>query len=163
VSRLTARPADREQILANLRRLHQIAALPTDIKRAAQNAEDAFRSGVIPAINVMQHSDLWTGNVLKAPSRPGFIVIDWASARLDGAPFFDLIKFALSVRWSRRMGRKEIAETSQILGCEPKHALPYVLSGLGALHAELEHFPEQSFIRLGEEKVRAMGLLGFNS
>ena len=150
----TVAPADPSKLAANALRLQQIAAMPGFIKAAAEKAGDAFRSGRMPAIQVMQHGDLWIGNVLKAPS--GFIVIDWPGARMDGSPFFDLIKFALSIGASKTTLNREIASTSKILGCNMRDAPAYVLSGLGALYTELEHFPEWRFLELCQRKMSAM-------
>jgi hypothetical protein len=152
----TATSANLRKILANTRRLQEAPAIPASIKTAAETSYNEFRSGKITPIQVAQHGDLWTGNILKAPSKTGFIVIDWGGAKIDGAPFFDLITFALSVGASRSVLRREIASHCKVLGCNPRDALAYVLSGLGALHSELEHFPEGRFLDLCKQNFYAL-------
>jgi hypothetical protein len=142
--------SETSRFVANLERLQEVAGVPQPIKIAADKASKAFRAGDIPAVQVVQHGDLWTGNILKAPSKTGFIIIDWAGARIDGAPYFDLVNFSLSIGASRSKLRREIAEHSRLLGGDPRHALAYVLSGLGALHIDLEHFPESCFLEMCE-------------
>jgi streptomycin 6-kinase len=156
VASQTATPADSTTLITNVRRLQQVPAAPTFVRMAAEKAEHDFLSGKLPPIRVLQHGDLWTGNILKRGPRTGFIIIDWAGARFDGAPFFDLVKFALSVGASRSTMRREIFAHSQLFGCRPPDALAYVLSGLGALYSELEYFPERKFLDLCEQKLHAL-------
>lgn len=156
VASQTAKSVDLPKLLANLQRLQEIPAAPTSIKLAAENAWKSLSSGEAPPIQVVHHGDLWTGNVLKTSSTTGFIVIDWAGARIDGAPFFDLVTFALSVRSSKSTLSHEISAHSRLIGCDPRHAPAYVLSGLGALHSELEYFPERNFLLMCEAKLRAL-------
>jgi hypothetical protein len=138
------------------RRLQDIQTMPSFIKIAAEKACDAILLGKIPAIQVLQHGDLWIGNILKAPSKSGFVVIDWAGARFDGSPFFDLVKFALSVGATNSKLRQEISMHSKIINCDPRYARAYVLRGLGALHRQLEYFPERDFVLLCERKLHAL-------
>jgi phosphotransferase family enzyme len=156
VAAQTAKTADLPKLLANLQRLQEIPAAPTSIKLSAEKAWKSLSSGEVPPIQVVHHGDLWTGNVLKTSSKTGFIVIDWAGARLDGAPFFDLVKFALSVGSSKSTLSHEIAAHSRLLGCDPRHAPAYVLSGFGALHSELEYFPQSNFLNMCEQNLRAL-------
>jgi hypothetical protein len=159
VASQTVTKADVGRLIFGLERLRQVAGLSRLIGIAAAAAADGFRAGDIPALQIVQHSDLWSGNILKAPCKPGFIIIDWAGARLDGAPFFDLINLAISVGASRSKLRTEVMVHSQMLGCDPRHALAYVLSGLGALHLDLEHFPESRFVALCERKFHALQVI----
>ena len=159
VASQTAKSADLSKLLANLQRLQEIPAAPTFIKLSAEKAWKALSSGDVRPIQVVHHGDLWTGNVLKTSSKTGFVVIDWAGARVDGAPFFDLVKFALSVGSSKSTLSHEISAHSRLIGCNPRDASAYVLSGLGALHSELEYFPERDFLHMCEDKLRALQTL----
>jgi hypothetical protein len=147
------------RFIHNLRRLQSVSGLPEPIGLAASIAGVGFRSGEIPPVHVGQHGDLWLGNILRTPTRAGFTIIDWAGARLDGVPFFDLVRFALSVRASMSRLRREIFNHSRIVGCSPDHAVAYILSGLGALHRELEYFPESAFLILTRQKFDVLNNL----
>jgi Phosphotransferase enzyme family len=152
----TATAVNPSILIEDTRRLQDIPAMPNFIKIAAEKACDAILLGKIPAVQVLEHGDLWIGNILKAPSKSGFVVIDWAGARLDGSPFFDLVKFALSIGAPKSRLRKEISMHSKIFNCDPRYAHVYVLRGLGALHRQLEYFPEGEFVSLCERKLHAL-------
>jgi len=155
----TLQPADPVRLANNALRLCQIDRIPSEIKIMAKDAAEAFIDGRTPAIQIAQHGDLWIGNILR--SGRGFVIIDWPGARVDGSPFFDLVKLALSVGASRSAIRSEIVRISNVLGCAPIAATAYVLSGLGALHSELECFPEASFIQLCVQKVSLLSSILF--
>ncbi len=152
----TVGPADVHTMAADLERLAELKTLRPALREEARAARAALLAGTLAPIGVLQHGDLWIGNVLEAPVAPGFVAIDWPGARLDGAPFFDLVKFADSIGARPGTLRREVAAHAALLGCRPDDALAYVLCGLGRLHAELELFPEPSFIALCERKVHAL-------
>jgi hypothetical protein len=163
VAAQSIKPADRAVLAAQAARLESLAALPLPIRNAAGRARDAFLSGAVRPVHVLQHGDMWLGNILLAPTRMGFIVIDWPGAALDGVPFYDLLKFSASVGASKPKLGREIAAHAAIAGCNPNDASIYVLSGLGRLHRELEYFPEASFVELCKQKLRALGLAGIET
>jgi hypothetical protein len=152
----TVKSADPAKLLDNVQRLLDVGSISASVKAAADKAQRRFCTGEIPPVEVVQHSDLWIGNILKGPSKTGFIVIDWAGARTDGSPYFDLVKFALSTNVSKFKLRNEIAAYSKVCGCDPRDATAYVISGLGALHSNLEYFPESEFIDLCQRKLQAL-------
>jgi hypothetical protein len=142
------------EMAAHAEHLAGVSALPDALRDLAARASEGLSSGEIPSVSIMQHGDLWIGNILKARSSTGFVVIDWPGAKLDGVPFFDLVKFCLSIGASSTTLRREIAAHSEIIGCFPEHVLSYVLCGLGRLHSELEHFPEARFLDLCNRKAQ---------
>lgn len=152
----TVCPSNEVTQIANLERLQHVSGLARPIKIEALKAAEAFRKAHIPPMAVVQHSDLHLGNILRAPTSRCFIVIDWAGARVDGSPYFDLVKFSLSLGASKYRLRKEIEAHSKLLNCEGSCAMPYVLSGLGALHSQLEYFPKARFLVLCERKFSAI-------
>jgi hypothetical protein len=156
VASQTVKPADRSAMAEHAARLQGVAALPSSIKSAAEAAERAFLSGKVPALHVLHHGDLWRGNVLRAPSKTGFIIIDWAGAKIDGVPFFDLVKFGRSIGASRSRLRREFAAHGSVLGCHPSDALPYVLCSLGRLSSELEYFPETMFVEMCKQHFQTL-------
>ena len=155
----TAKPSDASIIVANLDRLQTIPGLSEETRRAAAGGCAEFRLAKIPSLQVAQHGDLWTGNILRASSRTGFTIIDWAGGRPDGAPFFDLVTFGLSIRTFRSRLAREIIKYSHLVGCAPQHALSYWLGGLGALYKELEFFPEDHFIKMCDQTCSTLRTL----
>ena len=158
----SARYSDASSFVDNLEKLQNMPTLPAEIRRAAQRGCRAFRQGEIRPVQVAQHGDLWSGNLLRAPLKARFIVIDWAGATLDGSPFFDLVRLAISLGVSERKLRRAIINYGHSVNCASSDSLSYVLSGLGALLRDLEHFPASRFVKLCEEKWSALHRL-FNA
>lgn len=143
---------DARQYAAFVERLCHVPGLSNAVKAAAQLCCRAFLEGDVPPYSVLQHGDLWLGNVLKAPSKTGFMIIDWAGATLEGLPFYDLVSFGCSIGASAKKTRGLIEKYRRAVPCDSGMAMSYVLAGLGQLHQDLEHFPESRFIALCEQK-----------
>jgi len=152
----TVTAANPAKLAENARRLQSLASAPKSVRIAAEKAGDAFVTGAVPALQVLQHGDLWPGNILWAPTETRFIVIDWPGARPDGSPFFDFFQFATLVGASKYTLYRQLKAYCQSVGCTPCNAHAYLLSALGALHVELEHFPENSFFTLCERLLNAL-------
>jgi hypothetical protein len=133
--------------------LLSVDALPQEIKDLAKRAAEEFSADRIQAATVAQHDDLWPGNVLKAGNSLGFIVIDWAGGRLDGAPYYDLVKWASWCRFSPKATRDALKTYGEKIGLPAATALPHTLAGLGFLHTHLEYFPEHRFVELCKRSV----------
>jgi hypothetical protein len=152
----TLRQRDPLQLASYIERLIRVCELPEHIKTAANAARLDCLAGRIEPVRVLQHGDLWIGNVLRAPTVAGFVVIDWPGATLDGVPFFDLVKFACSIGASPRRLRRYISQYGAMVGCNVNTAMPYVLAGLGRLYLELENCPKDRFLSLCEQKISAL-------
>lgn len=144
------------QLVSYVERLLSVSGLPDHIKASAIVSRSGFLTGEIAPIMVLEHGDLWIGNVLRAASPTGFIVIDWAGATGDGLPFFDLVRFACSIGSSSNQLRRLLRRYGDLIQCSSATAMPYILAGLGRLHLELEHFPESGFLALCQQKVNAL-------
>jgi len=141
---------------AHLQRLLNVPGLSDSVRASAEGAQRAFQTNEIAPLSVLQHGDLWIGNVLRAKGRREFTLIDWAGATTDGFPFFDLVKFACSIGATAKEMRQLVERYSAAVHCASRTAIAYVLAGLGRLHGELEHFPEERFIALCEQKCGAL-------
>jgi hypothetical protein len=145
------------QLASFVEELISVSSLPEYIKSLAVVSRLGFLTGEIAPLSVLQHGDLGFWNVLRAPSQPaGFIIIDWPGATVDGSPFFDLVKFASSIGATPKQLLQYLQRYSDSIECNAAMALPYILAGLGRLHLELEHFPENRFIALCEQKIGAV-------
>ncbi|MEQ9258496.1 MAG: phosphotransferase [Roseovarius sp.] len=135
------------------RALHYLARVEGDTahsdaaRRCAGEAAGRIAQGHWAPVTCVQHSDLWLGNVMLAPegARGGFRVIDWAGARLEGYPFFDLGRFAISCGTSGARLRRAIMEGLRACDSACPGITPYVLCALGQIGDDLEHFPEAMF------------------
>jgi hypothetical protein len=152
----TLHTGEASESVALIDRLLSVPGLSNEIRASAEVCRLGFLSGEISSLRLLQHGDLWLGNILKAPNPRGFMVIDWAGARSDGFPFFDLVKFGCSIDASAKEFRQLLENYCQSIHCSPAIALPSVLAGLGQLHQELEYFPEQQFIALCDRKFAAL-------
>lgn len=141
---------------ASLERLLTVPGLSDSLRTAAQDAQLAFQRNQIAPVSVLQHGDLWIGNVLRAEGHREFALIDWPGATTEGFPFYDLIRFACSIGVAPNEMRQLVERYSAAVHCAPGTAMAYLLAGLGKLHEELEHFPEQRFVALCEQKASAL-------
>lgn len=133
--------------------LHYLALLegdtwhPDQVRSKAADAAGHIEKGNWSPISCVQHSDLWLGNIMRPPrgAAATFSVIDWPGARLDGYPFFDMCRFAISCGTSQARIRR--AAAAGLRECDPasRRLTPYVLCALGQIQDNLEHFPETMF------------------
>jgi hypothetical protein len=107
--------------------------------------------------HVLMHGDFWMGNVLmdrlvdehaRAGWADRFVVIDWAGSELRGYPFYDLVRFSLSVGMTPRALRAEVTRHSNVLGVDSLDAMSSLLSALGHLAIHLECFPMEQYLRM---------------
>jgi hypothetical protein len=103
------------------------------------------------------HNDLWKGNIL-LPSCDDvldnhpfpFFVIDWRGSRIDGFPLFDLVRLAMSLKFSARELRRELMHCCESLGCEFSDAPYFVATALGEISSRRDQFPVQAFLGMAE-------------
>jgi|tagenome__1003787_1003787.scaffolds.fasta_scaffold20958280_2 hypothetical protein len=126
---------------------------PDNLRRLAVNALAHVQTGSLRPVTVLQHSDLWLGNVLlprketaTARDRYGFYLIDWGGANLAGIPFLDLINFADSVRLNHTRLKRELARHCRLLQCTLADAMLYLIVALANIGTRLEHFPECRYL-----------------
>lgn len=133
--------------------------LSTDMQRCAADALDSLAAGRWYPSCCLSHNDLWKGNIMVPsdlrtretgkfhPGR-GFRVIDWAGSRVDGIPFFDLMKFCQSFQVPRYYTRRAILTHCRILDCTMSDARFYLISALALLGQNLDQFPRSAYIHL---------------
>ncbi len=139
---------------APLQHLISLTMLSESLRAAAKEAEDRLRRRAwVPKV-VLSHGDLWKGNILlrseTKPNEHRFVVIDWAGAELQGHAIYDLVRLAQSLRLHRRGLGREINRHCGVLGCEVIDAKSHLLSALGHLGMNLEHFPVEAYARTAE-------------
>lgn len=149
----------------NLQRLADDEGFPRPMRDLAQEGAASLVAGKWVPHFVFEHADFWMGNVLwpqrdRGPAaRLGkypFTLIDWAGAHPDGYPIVDLVRFAGSSRTRPGTLRRELQRHARLLGCDLGQTAYPVLASLGHLGANLEHFPRERFLELGNRMYRTL-------
>ena len=139
-----------------LQRLASLEGLAPSVRDSATLALRRLRDGAWQPRYVLMHGDFWMGNVLIHPIdshghvawADRFIVIDWAGSELKGYPFYDLVRFAMSVGMTPRALRAEVVRHCQALGVDFRDAMSSLLGALGHVALHLECFPMDQYLRM---------------
>lgn len=167
VTAVTCRPVAEDQLEPAYRRpleaLARDEAMSEGLRGAAATGLRRLADGSWQPCFVLEHGDFWLGNVLYPRLRfnreghtRGFVLIDWAGARLQGYPFYDLLRLALSSGLRPAQLRKEALLHCASLGCEPGDAFSYLVAGLGASGLDLGHFPPDRYHAIAETAYRTL-------
>lgn len=140
-----------------LRRLAEDVELPAELRELGRNALERLDAGAFSPRQVLMHNDLWLGNILiddrNVTGRAGrawaerFVIIDWPGAVIEGYGFYDLLRFAQTIKLSGDSLAREVRAHCGIFGCEPADARSHLSAALGWLLINLEHFPKPAFAR----------------
>ena len=110
---------------------------------------------------VLSHKDPGYGNVLIPRDRTyrdrfprGFILIDWAGAIVRGYPFANLLRIAQTSRMSASVLRAELVRHCNILSCETRDIMPYLLAAVGFVGANLGYFAEDDYLSMYEKTIQ---------
>jgi len=131
--------------------------LPRAARQEATAAIARLKHGAWQPTRCVMHGDLWRGNFMLPPSRENpqrhgaaedFRVIDWAGARLDGYPVFDLARAAESLAFPPRVTAAALRDHCKVLQCEPRDVMGYVLAALGAIALAPGHFARRNLVDL---------------
>jgi hypothetical protein len=165
VTRITAHDLDADQlgerVSAPLERLIADSRLPDDMRRDGETALARASSGQWRPKLVLAHDDLWKGNILLPRDRAsrrttayGFHLIDWAGAQIQGFAFWDLAKLGAALAFPTRWAKREFRLHAELVGCEPRDALSYLLVGVADLGGRLEHMPVDAYVESSKRAHR---------
>lgn len=141
------------------------------IRRCAEKFLERIESGAWCPKAVLQHGDLWTGNILlrqksdRGIRNPhGFVVIDWGGSSYPGQPVRDVFRYCISARAHPKRISDEIDAHMEILDSDRVDALGYILAGLGSVGLNPGYFPDEVFASACEiDYTRAISLIGLCS
>ncbi len=152
-----------ERVRDPLQRLVGDERFSGEMRRDAEAALVRIASGQWRPRFVLAHDDLWAGNILlprdrssRRASAYGFHLIDWAGAQISGFAFWDLTKLAASLSLPRPWARREIRLHADLLGCQPRDALSYLLLNVADLGGRLEHMPVERYVEESKRLHRAL-------
>lgn len=127
--------------------------MAASVQKAAGEILARIESGAWRPQGVLEHNDLWTGNLLLpgnaehgAGNRHGFLVIDWAGSSFPGRPLFDVVRFCKSAGLSHGRLSNELDAHLDIVGAVRSDILGYMLAGVGSVGLNLGHFPEERYL-----------------
>lgn len=139
----------REFYLEPLACIADMEELQHPIRQSARDARSRLDAGSWEPRCCLVHGDLWEGNILLPArrnfGRPEFAIIDWPGSLLRGAPIYDLSRLIMALRVGARTASTQVARHCQILQCEQKDAMGYLLAGLGQIGLNLNHFPPVAY------------------
>ena len=138
-----------------LQHLSSVDGVDFDIRRCASNALERLQSGIFRPRVAPMHNDFWKGNIL-LPRHAAmqtnvdypFFIIDWRGSRIDGFPFFDLVRLSMSFGLSPDELRREIIATCESLECALVDVNSYLAAALGEISTRLEEFPRERFLQM---------------
>ncbi len=148
------RPGAAEAFREMLQHLDQTGLIAGGPQEALSEAMDRLGSGAWAPRHTVDHNDLWLGNVMLPPrnnplfrAKAEFVLIDWVGANPLGFGIYDLARLALTLKLPVPAVRRHLVAHAGALGCELGDTRGHLLAALGRLHVNLEHFPEQRYLR----------------
>ncbi|MFL6696429.1 MAG: phosphotransferase [Vitreoscilla sp.] len=127
---------------------------------AAELALEELDKGLWQPRSVVAHNDLWWGNFVWRPggdrAHVPFYVIDWAGARADGMPIYDLVRVASSLRIGANRFRRTLIDHCAILECQPAQSRNYLCVTFGRLLSNLGEWPEEQFVVTSRSCLRSI-------
>jgi len=127
----------------------RFAAAARDLARAGMKRLEA---GLWRPHVVLQHKDFGQWNVLRPARRGsggftrGFVLIDWAGARLRGYPFVNLLALGRTSRMPPYVLRRELIAHCRMLSAAPADVMSYLMASLGYLGSNLGYFAEADYL-----------------
>lgn len=142
----TQSPGEAGAFEAALRHASASDDYPEGLRRAAIDALGRVTAGSWAPRHVLDHNDLWKGNVLLRPAGDGpypFYVIDWPGANPRGFGYYDLIRLARSLGLGRARLRREAEAHAGALGEDRWCAGARLSAALGRVGLHAGHMPRE--------------------
>jgi hypothetical protein len=149
-----------------LQHIVSMEQMPQALRDGARVARSRLESGAWKPYVCLMHGDLWKGNVLLAPGSyrwDRFSLIDWGGSLVRGYAMFDLIRLSLSFKLGGKGLKREIQDHCRTLECELTDSRSYLLTALGHLGLNLEHFPINRYVQMSSTCWNHLNSAGGNS
>lgn len=132
---------------ANLDALLGAPGIYPGLAKASARAIEKMNSNKFLPRAVPMHGDLWLGNLLRHArrNRLDFVIIDWGGSLVQGFPVFDLVRLAISLRFSPQRLRRELTRHANALGCSLIDTQVYLLAALGHFARHRGEMPIEAF------------------
>lgn len=121
-----------------------------DFKSAVASAKSALMQGSWVPVHMVDHNDLWKGNVMlehKYYRFRNFYAIDWAAANPQGYGILDFITFSNSFGVRPKAMQKWLSRYVDLLDGNRDAILYQYLAGMGHLGRNLNNFPYDRFVQ----------------
>jgi len=153
---VTLGPGEIDFFKTSLQHLSSMEGINLDIRRFSSGALERLQSGTFRPRVTPMHNDLWKGNILLPRSKATqpdypFFIIDWRGSRINGFPFFDLVRLSMSLGLSPDELRREIVASCEMLECNPVDVNSYLAAALGEISMRLDQFPRERFLRMAHD------------
>jgi hypothetical protein len=142
--------------------------LGEEIRSLAHQALQRLDEGDWHPVSILQHSDLWLGNILLPIRKPRndkfpFFVIDWGGSVIDGAPALDMVRFCMSANVNLRRAHREFLYYASAIQISLEELVFEIVVGLGLIGTNLNEFPEDRFVDLCKSIFDFLRTVGFSA
>lgn len=144
-----ATPAARAAFVQCIEALTQFPGIDPETANLGRSALRSLADNRFQPKFCPMHGDLWSGNVMRTGG--SYVVIDWAGSQTRGYPIFDLVRFARSLKLSRRTLRRELEAHGRALGCEAGDTFVPLMAALGHFARNLGEFPAARFVTMARD------------
>jgi len=138
--------------------LAEESKLPNAIRKFSETYLSADIGTRFQLFTTVHHGDFWSGNILSTRGAfPGFgfltgdfRIIDWGTARLDGFPCIDIIRFANSSNRNTKAAGQIVRNYADAIEISHEEVALYAMASLGRLGLDRDQFPKSRFLAMTE-------------
>lgn len=132
--------------------------LPNAIRKFSETYLSTDIGTRFQLFTTVHHGDFWSGNILSTRGiLPGFgfltgdfRIIDWGTARLDGFPCIDIIRFANSSNRNTKAAGQIVQNYADAIDISYEEVALYAMASLGRLGLDIGQFPKPRFLAMTE-------------
>jgi len=125
------------------------------IKRVASDTLKSIEATQFRPVSVLQHGDLWYGNILLERSWPvslkspiSFFIIDWGGANIYGYPYVDQLRYSMSLETRDGVISRYLNRYSSECNLSIRDMVSYICAYAGHLGMNRNEFPLDRYLKL---------------